>query len=65
MVGDSSVGKTSLIETFCKGEFNSWPSATVASDLYKAEIEINGKKVTVSPEAPCRRVLVVMKYVCA
>lgn len=45
VVGDSSVGKTSVIHRFVKGEFDTTIIATVGVDFRVKEINVNGQKI--------------------
>ena len=44
MVGDASVGKTTLMKRFITGTYSNSLNPTVGVELYKKEIEINDKK---------------------
>ena len=45
LLGDSSVGKTSMIIRFCDGEFNGEGTATVGIDTKTKYLKRNGKKI--------------------
>lgn len=45
VVGDSSVGKTSVIHRYVKGEFDSTIIATIGIDYRAKDVEINGQKI--------------------
>ena len=46
MVGDSGVGKTSLLDRFIKDHFGDTYKATIGSDFLTKEMTINGRSVT-------------------
>ena len=45
LLGDSSVGKTSMIVRFCDGDFNGEGTATVGIDTKIKYLKFNGKKI--------------------
>ena len=45
LLGDSSVGKTSMIVRFCDGDFNGEGTATVGIDKKIKYLKFNGKKI--------------------
>lgn len=44
LVGDSGVGKTTILTQYIKKTFTKSHLSTIGSELYKKEIEIEGKK---------------------
>jgi len=47
LIGDVSVGKSSLINQFCNEKFMDTVASTIGVDLYVKEFIINGKNVKV------------------
>lgn len=47
VIGDSSVGKTSLTYRFCEGAFLEHAEATIGVDFRSKTIEIDGEEITV------------------
>ena len=45
LVGDSGVGKTTILTQYIKKTFTKSHLSTIGSELYKKEIEIEGKKI--------------------
>ena len=44
MIGDYSVGKTTLLQRFTEGIYNEKTLSTIGIELFKKEISINNKK---------------------
>eukprot|EP00047_Mylnosiga_fluctuans_P014859 m.41652 g.41652 ORF g.41652 m.41652 type:complete len:80 (+) comp5683_c0_seq1:89-328(+) len=53
VVGDKSVGKSSLVLRFCDDSFPTQYIATIGVDFRIRTLVIDGKKVKVSPACPC------------
>lgn len=47
LVGDSSVGKTSILKQFCDKKFNDREQSTVGLDYGEKMININGRNVLI------------------
>ena len=45
VLGDSGVGKTSLIHRFCNNEFRQTHKATVGADFFARDIQIRSRSV--------------------
>ena len=45
IIGNSGVGKTSLVHKFCKGKFASNYSTTIGIEFESKDIKINEKKI--------------------
>lgn len=48
VIGDSSVGKTSLTYRFCEGSFLEHSEATIGVDFRSRTLTIDGEEITVS-----------------
>ena len=46
VIGDSGVGKTSLLQQYIDGKVSSMTKPTIGADFLKKELEIDGKQVT-------------------
>ena len=46
VIGDSGVGKTSLLQQFIDGEVGSMTKPTIGADFLKKVLNIDGKEVT-------------------
>lgn len=53
LIGDTNVGKSSLITQFCNDKFMDTVASTVGVDFYIKDFEINDKKVKVSNKSEC------------
>lgn len=47
LIGDSGVGKSNLLLRFCKNEFNLNSKATIGTDFYSHDLEVNKHLVKV------------------
>ena len=45
IIGDSSVGKTSILHTYIKGSFSNQYKATIGADFYTKNIEIDDEEI--------------------
>ena len=48
LLGESSVGKSSLIKRYITDQFADETKATIGCDFYEKEVDVNGKKVKLS-----------------
>ena len=46
ILGDSGVGKTSLLQMYLNGKINSQSKPTIGADFSKRDIEVDGNQVT-------------------